>query len=172
MNDKNETVRNGPYQTWLSGPPPIISDSRNVGPNNGSENRFTTCPSYNLGRRSPGIGTGDNFLGRGIVMDQSSATGTAVEFGVESLKSNAALYAKNKRLVDAVAAKYDSVDDAIAALQSVEKVLVEQIENGSGCTPDRSLGFGSDNASQIAEKILGLGTSDADTRKSFASLGK
>ncbi len=105
-------------------------------------------------------------------MDQSSATETAVKFGAENLKTNAAIYLKNKRLVDAAAAKYDSISDAIAALKNIETVLTEQIEEGTGYTPDRALGFGSDNASQIGEKILGLGTSDADTRKSFASMGK
>jgi hypothetical protein len=97
---------------------------------------------------------------------------TSVEFGADKLKENAVLYLANKRLVDAVSAKYDSPDDAIAALRSVVAALEVQIEDGSGYTPDRSLGFGSDNASQIAEKILGLGTSDATTRKQFAAMGK
>jgi hypothetical protein len=100
-----------------------------------------------------------------------NATGTTVEFGAACLVANAKAYRADKRLVDA-AAKYDSLDDAIAALKSTFAVLEAQIVDGGGFTPDRSLGFGSDNCSQIAESILGRRTSLGATRKSFADMGK
>ena len=106
-------------------------------------------------------------------MSQSSATGTAVEFGSENIVANAKIYRTLKRIVDAAcAAKYESVEDAIAALNDVVAALTSQVETGAGYTPDRAMGFGSDNAAQIAEKILGLGTSDAQTRAKFSEMGK
>ena len=106
-------------------------------------------------------------------MSQSSATETSVEFGSDTLVMNAKIYRAHKRIVDAAcAAKYDNVDDAIAALNEVVATLTSQVAEGAGYTPDRALGFGSDNAAQIAEKVLGLGTSDATARKAFAEMGK
>lgn len=115
---------------------------------------------------------------KGIVMSGTMVEdvvdiGASEEFGVDNLRANAAVYLKHRRLIDAVsAAKYETPADAVKAIDEVVAVLMAQIENGSGYTPDRSLGFGSDNAAQIAEKILGLGTSDATARKQFAALGK
>ena len=101
----------------------------------------------------------------------NSATGTTVEFGAASLVANAKAYRADKRLIDA-AAKYDNVEDAVTALRETWKVIEKQIADGGGFTPDRRLGFGSDNAAQIAEGILGLRSSLGATRKSFADLGK
>ncbi len=104
-------------------------------------------------------------------MDQSSATGTAVEFGAAELKANAALYREHSRIVDA-ASRYDSVDDAIAGLKEAFETLEIQVEEGTGYTPERELGFGSDNAAVIAESLLGRRNSVGATRKSFKNLGK
>lgn len=104
-------------------------------------------------------------------MSQSNATGTAVEFGQKELKATAAVYHGAKRIVDA-ASTFDSVDDAIAALTEAWSVLEAQVENGAGYTPDRELGFGSDNAAVIAESILGRRNTVGATRKSFNTLGK
>ena len=104
-------------------------------------------------------------------MGQSDATGTAVEFGSDTLIENARRYKDAKRMVDA-ASRYDSKDDAIAALTEVWDMLVGQMESGGGYTPDKALGFGSDNAAVIAAKLLGRNTSVGQTRKSFALLGK
>ena len=105
----------------------------------------------------------------------NSATGTAVkpsvEFGAESLVANAKAYRVDRRIVDA-AAKYDNVDDAISALRKTWIMLEKQVEIGGSFTPSTELGFGSDNAAQIAESILGLRTSLASTRRSFADMGK
>ena len=101
----------------------------------------------------------------------NSATGTIVEFGSVTFQANAASYRANKRMVDA-ASRYDSVDDAIAGLKSAWKVLEAQVEDGSGYTPDAKLGFGSDNATVIAESLLGRRNSVGATRKSFSDLGK
>jgi hypothetical protein len=106
----------------------------------------------------------------------NSATGTTakpkVEFGAENLIANAKVYRKDRRIVDAAAKGYDSVDDAIAALRTAWTVLEKQVEEGAGYTPDTSLGFGSDNSAQIAEGILGRRTSLASTRRSFADMGR
>jgi len=100
-----------------------------------------------------------------------NVTGTQVEFGSENLVANAAVYRGAKRIVDA-ASGYDTLDDAIAALTEAWEVLERQIEEGAGYTPDKSLGFGSDNAAVIAESLLGRRNSVGATRKAFNALGK
>ncbi len=104
-------------------------------------------------------------------MENASATGTTVEFGAKELKANAALYRANAAIVNA-ASKYDSLDDAIAGLCETFEVLEAQVENGAGYTPDRELGFGSDNAAVIGETLVGRRNSVGATRKSFKDLGK
>ena len=99
------------------------------------------------------------------------ASETATEFGAKNLKANAAIYRANKRMVDA-ASKYDSLDDAVAGLTEAWNILESQSESGAGYTPDRELGFGSDNAAVIAESLLGRRNSVGATRKSFNDLGK
>ena len=101
----------------------------------------------------------------------NSATGPAVEFGAKELKANAALYRTNKAIMDA-ASRYDNVDDAIAALKETWATFESQIENGSGYTPDRELGFGSDNAAVIGETIVGRRQTVGATRRSLRELGK
>ena len=107
-----------------------------------------------------------------------SDAGTVVSFGAEDLKANAELYRKHSRLVDAVASgmtgakpKYDSLDDAWSQLSEVFEVLRAQVDNGVGYTPSRDLGFGSDNASQIAEALIGLRQTVGSTRTAFRKLG-
>lgn len=104
-------------------------------------------------------------------MDQSSATGTTIEFGAAEFKANAAVYAGAKRLVDA-ASSCDNLDDAIATLTAAWKALETQAKNGSGYTPDREMGFGSDNAAVIAESLIGVRNTVGTTRKLFNALGK
>jgi hypothetical protein len=114
-----------------------------------------------------------------IVMSKSSATGTTVEeslvtdsgFGSKDLKANASLYRTNKAIMDA-ASRYDNVEDAIAGLRQTWIAFEAQVETGAGYTPDRELGFGSDNAAVIAESILGRRQSVGATRKSLKDLGK
>ena len=100
-----------------------------------------------------------------------SETATSTEFGADSFRGNAKVYAENKRIVDA-ASKYDSLDDAIAALTAVWALIEIQIVDGGGHTPPVELGFGSDNCSQIGAAILGRKTSVTATRKAFAAMGK
>ena len=100
-----------------------------------------------------------------------SQDGTSVEFGGEQLKANAAQYHKNKQIVNA-ASKYDNVDDAVAALQATWAVLESQSETGAGYTPDSALGFGSSNAAEIADRLMGRGPTVGETRKAFSDLGK
>jgi len=94
-----------------------------------------------------------------------------IMFCADVLVANAKLYAANKRLVDA-ASQYDNLDDAIASLRRVWDVLESQIRDGGVYTPSTELGFGSDNASQIAAAILGRKTSVVEVRKAFQKLGK
>ncbi len=105
----------------------------------------------------------------------TSATGTSAEskteFGADNLKANAAVYKDAKAIVDA-ASKYDSKDDAVAALDHAWAVMESQAAEGGRYTPDRSLGFGSDNATVIAESILGRRNTVGATRKAFRELGK
>ena len=81
------------------------------------------------------------------------------------------LYQANKRIVDA-ASKYDSLDDAQAALVEVWEALDRQTQVGGGYTPATEIGFGSDNSAQIAAAILGRRTSVTAARKAFAEVGK
>lgn len=108
-------------------------------------------------------------------MSTSSATGTSsaveTDFGAKELKANAAVYHDAKRIVDA-ASSFDSLDDAVAALTTAWNVMESQIENGAGYTPDREMGFGSDNATVIAESILGRRNTVGATRKAFSNMGK
>ena len=98
-------------------------------------------------------------------------TSKGTEFGAVQLKANAALYAKNKQIIDACS-RYDSVDDAIAALTEVWAALEKQVVKGAEYTPAADLGFGSDNAAVIAESLLGRRNSVGATRKAFKELGK
>lgn len=100
-----------------------------------------------------------------------SATETSVEFGSENLLHNARVYADNKAIMNA-ASRYDNKDDAIAALTEVWDTMEAQIEEGAGYTPDKELGFGSDNAAVIAESILGRRNTVGATRKALGLLGK
>lgn len=116
-------------------------------------------------------------MGRTISLQGDIMSGTAVqevtsvEFGAENLKANAAVYRKHKKIVNA-ASEYDNVNDAIVALRETWEVLEGQIEDGSGYTPDRALGFGSDNSAQIAEGLTGRRPTVGSTRKAMAELGK
>jgi hypothetical protein len=98
-------------------------------------------------------------------------SGTSTEFGQSQFLTNARLYRAHKAIVNA-ASKYDNVDDAIVALQEAWEAMTGQADNGAGYTPDRELGFGSDNGQVIAESILGIRTTVTATRKAFADLGK
>lgn len=96
---------------------------------------------------------------------------TSVEFGAENLKANAKAYRAHNKIVNAAAA-YDSPDDAIKCLRETVKILEKQVEDGGGYTPSLDLDFGSDNAAQIAEALLGRRTSLGSTRKAMAKHGQ
>lgn len=104
-------------------------------------------------------------------MSGNTTTETSVEFGAKQLQATAALYRQNKKMVDACSG-YDSIDDAIAGLQDTWATLQVQADSGGRFTPAVELGFGSHNAAQIAESIMGLSQTVGATRKSFATLGK
>lgn len=96
---------------------------------------------------------------------------TKTEFGVDQFVENARKYREHKRIMDA-ASGYDSLDDAIAALTDVFKTYERQSDIGGSFTPAVELGFGSDNAAQIGEKILGRQKSVGAIRSALATVGK
>jgi len=108
---------------------------------------------------------------------------TVVENGTEvtaeTFRNAARTYVKHKRVIDAIAtgiAKsnggYGSIDDALAQIVEAWGVLRSLVENGGGYTPPVEMGFGSNNAAQIASAITGDNTSVTETRKAFSKLGK
>ena len=104
-----------------------------------------------------------------VVAESTTAKGT--EFGSAEFIENAVSYAEHKALVNA-ASKYDNLADAQAALDSVWTALVKQSQQGGGFTPSVELGFGSDNAAQIASALIGQRSRVTDTRKAMVAVGK
>jgi len=103
---------------------------------------------------------------------KNDAQGTSSDkFGQTEFLANAVTYRTHKRVVDACSG-YDNVDDAIAGLKAAWSALESQVEEGGSYTPDRELGFGSDNAATIAETLMGLRSTTGATRKAFKDLGK
>lgn len=100
---------------------------------------------------------------------------TTVTFGQAEFVGIAQKYAadsKVKRLVDALTGLKDDREDGLSSALEIIGKFEDMSEHGSGYTPGAELGFGSDNASTIAEKILGRSTSAGETRKSLVKLGK
>lgn len=80
---------------------------------------------------------------------------------------------KLRRVVDAFAgAGIEDLESTIADAQSIIGLLQSMSDNGQGYTPASGKGFGSDNASTIADKLLGLGQTVGATRKSVVAWGK
>jgi hypothetical protein len=99
-------------------------------------------------------------------VDQSQA----VEFGAVEFKAMATVYKADKAIVNA-ASKYDSLDDAVAALTKAWNAIDEAGQAGAGYTPSTDLGFGSDNTLIVTEKILGRATGIGATRKALSDHG-
>ena len=106
-----------------------------------------------------------------VIAESTTASGTSTEFGSDKFIGNAVAYAEHKALVNAVS-KYDSLDDAKAVLDTIWTALVEQSQQGGGFTPSVELGFGSDNAAQIASALIGQRSRVTDTRKAMVAVGK
>ncbi len=102
---------------------------------------------------------------------KNDAQGTSEKFGQAEFLVNAVIYRKHKRIVDACSG-YDNIDDAIVGLTEAWEALESQVEEGGAYTPDRELGFGSDNAATISETLMGLRSTTGATRKAFKDLGK
>lgn len=80
---------------------------------------------------------------------------------------------KVRKLVDALCVgSANDRADALAEAQEIIGLLEKMSDNGSGYTPHVELGFGSDNAAVIADKILGRSASPAETRRSFVKVGR
>ena len=101
---------------------------------------------------------------------KNNAQGTSTGFGADDLILTAISYRAHKSIVDA-ASKFDSVDDAVACLKETWGKLQNQSEVGADYTPDKDLGFGSSNAREIAEGIMGTRATVASTRKALKDLG-
>lgn len=105
-------------------------------------------------------------------METVNETGT---LSADQFVANADTYnqsAKLRRVFDAVmACGCDNVPDTLAHVERVRDSLIAQSENGSGYTPDKALGFGSESAAAIADSLLGRRASTADVRKAFAKVG-
>ena len=103
------------------------------------------------------------------------STSTDVKYDQADFAETARLYGgtpKVRRIVDAIlGSKLDKDDNLASALEVIERLVV-QAEVGSAYTPDKAMGFGSDNAATIAEKLLGIQNSPGETRKAFATVGK
>ena len=100
---------------------------------------------------------------------------TTVAFGQAEFVGTAKSYAddsKVKRLVDALCGLKDNREDGLSVALEIIGRFEDMAVNGSGYTPGAELGFGSDNAATIADKLLGRSTSAGDTRKSLVKLGK
>lgn len=96
-------------------------------------------------------------------------------FGASEFMVTAGQYGKDtkvKRIIDALCSCSDSREDSLAAALAVIEQLETMADEGVGYTPDRSLGFGSDSAAVIAEKLLGRTTTVGATRKQFAKLAR
>jgi len=103
---------------------------------------------------------------------KNDAQGTSeAKFDEAQFLANAVVYRQHKRIVDACSG-YDNVEDAMAGLKLAWETIQSQVDKGGSYTPDRELGFGSDNAATIAETILGLRSTTGATRKAFKDLGK
>jgi hypothetical protein len=97
-----------------------------------------------------------------------------VVFGAEQFIGLASEYAsdkKVKRVVDALCSASDNREDVLASALEIIGRLEEMSDNGSGYTPDNSLGFGSDNAATIADTLLGRRASAGEVRKRFNKVG-
>ncbi len=106
-------------------------------------------------------------------MDTITDTGT---FTAETFVENAAAYnqsAKLRRAFDAVmACGCENVNDTVAHVERIKALLEEQSALGSGYTPDKSAGFGSENGSSIADSLLCRRAGMGAIRAAFAKVGK
>ena len=98
-----------------------------------------------------------------VTFGQTEFVGIAHKYATDS---------KVKRLVDAIAGLKDNREDGLSAALEIIADFEGMSDNGSGYTPGVELGFGSDNASTVADKILGRSTSAGETRKSLVRLGR
>jgi hypothetical protein len=65
----------------------------------------------------------------------------------------------------------DNVEDTVSHIEHVRELLVAQSENGAGYTPDKTLGFGSENGSSIADALLCRRAGIGAIRSAFAKVG-
>lgn len=80
-------------------------------------------------------------------------------------------YSRVNGLVDALV-RSENPESDIALAQDVIARLNVMATSGKGYTPDKSLGFGSDNSATIADKILGRSPTAAQVRKKFRLIGR
>jgi hypothetical protein len=98
-------------------------------------------------------------------------------FTAEQFRSNAELYnisPKLRRAFDAIMAcgcDEKEVVNTITHVKSLRDRLHKQSENGAGYTPDKALGFGSENAAGVADTMLCRRPGAGVIRTAFAKAG-
>lgn len=80
-------------------------------------------------------------------------------------------YSSCAALTDAIIKSENPESDVATAHDVIERLRL-MAASGKGYTPDKSLGFGSDNGATIAEKILGLAPTTSQVRKLLKAAGK
>ncbi len=99
-------------------------------------------------------------------------------FTAEQFRSNAELYNINpklRRAFDAImlcGCDEKEVVNTITHVKRLRDLLIEQSQGGAGYTPDKALGFGSENGAGIADTMLGRRPGASVIRTAFAKVGK
>lgn len=118
----------------------------------------------------------ENFMSTATATSPVTSPVTDSEFD-QAMKAYGAI-TKITRVFDSVAASCDDcreerdLGNVIGQVNSLISQLDHLVQNGEGYTPPKNAGFGSDNAATIASKLLGIGQSAGDTRKSAKKWGK
>lgn len=101
------------------------------------------------------------------VSDQSSVVNEAGFIGL------ARDYRAARALVDALSKLSDNErDSAVLNAESIIGRLEAMSENGADYTPKSAFGFGSENAANIANAVLGRRTSSGKIKSGFSKLGR
>jgi hypothetical protein len=79
-------------------------------------------------------------------------------------------YKTNRKFVEAIIASKNPQQSMLDAQEVIDALKI-LAENGEGYTPPSNLNFGSDNASTIAQAVLGQRASTASIRSAFAKVG-
>lgn len=113
-----------------------------------------------------GTATSDNAQGLAaekVTVDDATFLGVMAQYADTAFIVNAYVGAENKETF---------FTDLVSRAQAALAGLALLSESGKGYTPPESLGFGSDNASQIAKAITGQRLSNGKVRSTAAKVGR